>query len=53
MKNAVSGDFGISNLAFYSILAVLVGIGFLVAYHIIDKKKAKNTEKAETEATVA
>lgn len=53
MKNAVSGDFGISNLACYSILAVLVGIGFLVAYHIIDKKKAEKTENTETETTVA
>lgn len=49
MKNAVSGDFGISNLACYSILAVLVGIGFLVAYHIIDKKKAEKAAITETE----
>ena len=52
MPNAVNGDFGISNLACYSILMVLVGIGFLIAYHIIDKKKAAKEQETKTEVTV-
>lgn len=40
MTNAVSGNFGLSNLSFYCIAMILVGISFLIAFHIIDKKKA-------------
>lgn len=40
MTNATSGDFGLSDLSFYCIAMVLVGIAFLIAFHIIDKKKA-------------
>lgn len=43
MTNAISGDFGISNLAFYCIAMILVGIIFLVAFSIIDKKKKTQT----------
>ena len=39
MTNAESGYFGISDLSFYSIAMVIVGIAFLVAFHIKDKKK--------------
>ena len=42
MTNAVHGDFGLSNLSFYCIAMVVVGIAFLVAFNIIDKKKAAN-----------
>ena len=41
MSNAVSGNFGLSNLSFYCIAMVLVGISFLIAFHIKDKKNAK------------
>lgn len=44
MTNAESGYFGISDLSFYSIAMVVVGIAFLVAFTIIDKKKAKVKE---------
>ncbi len=40
MTNAVSGDFGLSIHNFYCIAMILIGIIFLVAFHIIDKKKA-------------
>ena len=46
MSNAISGDFGLSNLSFYCIAMIVVAISFLVAFHIIDKKKAA-AEKAE------
>ena len=40
MTNAVSGNFGLSNLSFYCIGMIVVGISFLTAFHFIDKKKA-------------
>ena len=46
MTNAVSGDFGLSDLAFYCIAMITVGIAFLFAFHIIDKKKAAAEAKA-------
>lgn len=40
MTNAESGLFGLSDLSFYSIAMVVLGIAFLIAFNIIDKKKA-------------
>ena len=40
MQGVESGTFGISSLALYSVAMVIEGIIFLVAFHIIDKKKA-------------
>lgn len=45
MTNAESGNFGLSDLSFYSLAMVVVGIVFLVAFHIIDKKKKSSPEK--------
>lgn len=39
MTNAESGYFGLSDLSFYCIAMIAVGIIFLVAFNIIDKKK--------------
>lgn len=40
MTNAESGYFGLSDLSFYCVAMIVVGIAFLVAFNIIDKKKA-------------
>ncbi len=40
MKDAVNGSFGLSNLSFYCIAMVVVGVAFLIAFHVQDKKKA-------------
>ena len=39
MTNAAVGDFGLSDLSFYCVAMIVVGISFLVAFTIIDKKK--------------
>lgn len=41
MTNAESGLFGLSDLSFYCIAMIVVGIAFLVAFHIKDKKAAE------------
>lgn len=40
-ESAVNGSFGLSNLSFYCIGMILVGIVFLVAFRIQDQKKLK------------
>ena len=45
MTNAESGNFGLSDLSFYCIAMIVVGIAFLVAFKIKDKKAA--SEKIE------
>ena len=58
MPGAVSGDLGLSDLSFYCIAMITVGIAFLIALHMIDKKKAQtnksetNTETAATKAKI-
>ena len=47
LKDAVSGNFGLSDLSFYCIAMIVVGIVFLTAFSIIDKKK--NAENATSE----
>ena len=49
MTNAESGYFGLSDLSMYCIAMIVVGIAFLVAFHIIDKKKAAK-ETSEVKA---
>ena len=44
MPGTVNGTFGLSDLSFYCIAMIVVGISFLVAFHIIDKKKAAKAE---------
>lgn len=44
-QSAVKGSIGLSNLSFYCIAMILVGVVFLVAFHISDRKKAKAEEK--------
>lgn len=39
LKDAVNGSFGLSNLSFYCIGMILVGVVFLVIFHMQDKKK--------------
>ena len=43
MTNAESGLFGISDLSFYCIAMIAVGVAFLIAFHIQDKKKNLNS----------
>lgn len=43
MPGAESGVFGISSLALYAVAMVIEGIAFLIAFHIIDKKKTAGT----------
>lgn len=49
-KSAYDGVVGLSSLSFHCILMIVVGISFLVAFHISDKKKAKALESAEVAA---
>ncbi|MBQ3136971.1 MAG: prolipoprotein diacylglyceryl transferase [Clostridia bacterium] len=41
MTNAESGYFGLSDLSFYCIAMIAVGVVFIIALNIIDKKKGK------------
>ena len=45
-ESAYNASFGLSNLSFYCIAMIAVGVAFLIAFHVQDKKKAAKEKVA-------